>query len=150
MKYLILIVFVLIVSCSENESCDQNNIKLVEKYYESVNSGDVSNAKEIVTESFSKINNDKIFDETGTQLFLNSVKNHQQDNKEYKFIIEDIFGNDDKVSVRWSWKSINIKSGIEKKITSQGIAIFEIRNHKINKLWQCFDLLGFTKQLSAN
>jgi len=150
MKYLFLIIFVLVVSCTGNDSCDQNNIELVKKYYKAVNSGNVGNPNEIVTESFTKINNDKKFDETGIQLFVNSIRNHQRDNKEYKFIIIDIFGNNDKVSVRWTWESINIKSGTEKRVVSQGIAIFEIKNHKINKLWQVFDLLGFTKQLTTN
>ena len=150
MKYLFLIIFVLVVSCYGNDSCDQNNIELVKKYYKAVNSGNVSNPNEIVTESFTKINNDKKFDETGIQLFVNSIRNHQRDNKEYKFIINDIFGNNDKVSVRWTWESINIKSDTEKRVVSQGIAIFEIKNHKINKLWQVFDLLDFTKQLTTN
>jgi len=52
-----------------------------------------------------------------------------------------------KVTVRWRWESINIKYGEEKRVTSQGISIFEVRNGKIDKLWQAFDILGFNKQL---
>ena len=140
----------LVFSCKTNESNNQNNIQVVKDYYEAVNTGGVSKAKDLVTENFTKINNDNKFDETGLALFVNSIKNHQRDNKEYEFIIEDIFGGNDRVSVRWRWESINIKSGIEKKVLSQGIAIFQLKNGKIDKLWQGFDLLGFTKQLSDN
>ncbi len=148
MKYLGLLILILIVSCKENEVYIQSNIQVVKDYHEGVNTGDVSKANEIVFPGFTKINNDKVFKETGIDLFVNSIKAHQRDNKEYKFIIEDIFGSNDKVSVRWSWESINIKSGTEKKVVSQGIALFKMKKNKIVKLWQGFDLLGFTKQLS--
>ena len=150
MKQLSLLILILFFSCKSIDEFNQKDIRVVKEYYKAVNTGDISNANDIVTKDFTKINNDKKFDETGIDLFVNSILNHKKDNKEYKFIIEDIFGSNDKVSVRWSWESINIKSGTEKKVISQGIAIFELKNNKIDKLWQGCDLLGLTKQLSSN
>lgn len=143
----LLIIILLVTSCKPEVKNNQRNIELVEKYYSAVNSGDMTSASKIVTEDFSKVNNDKRSELIGSALMVKSIEDHIKNNKVYKFIIEDIFASENKVAVRWKWESINIKQGTEKPVISQGISVFEIKNKKINKLLQAFDLLGFTKQL---
>lgn len=150
-RYLKIMVFVFVgclsAKCKYLANSQDENINKVKSYYLKVNKSDTLNLGVIVSNDFIKINNDKIFDKTGVELLKESIINHKQSNSEYEFVINDIFSERNKVAVRWTWKSINIKSGVEKPVISKGISIFEIENGKIVKLWQSFDLLSFTKQL---
>lgn len=47
--------------------------------------------------------------------------------------------------------SRNSKSNnAEKKVLGHGIAVFEIKNERIQGLWQVFDMLSFNKQVGLN
>ncbi len=141
---------VIITSCNSDSTKEEANVELVKKYYYAVNNKDTSSADNFVSANFTKINNDKVADQKGPILLSESIKDHMENNTEYKFTIDDIYSNKNKVTVRWRWESINIRYGEEKRVTSQGISVFEIKNGKIDVLWQAFDLLGFNRQLGIN
>jgi limonene-1,2-epoxide hydrolase len=147
MKIIIYLSIILIMSCEYGSTIEETNINMVKKYYKTVNSKDTALVANLVSESFTKTNNNKEAEIKGPRLLSESIKTHIRNNKEYKFIIDDIFSTRNKVTVRWRWESINIKFGEEKKVKSQGISIFEIKNGKIDNLKQAFDILGFNKQL---
>lgn len=150
LKLLMLSLLFIVLSCNSDSSKEEANVELVKKYYNAVNNKDTSSVNNLVSANFTKINNDKVADKKGPTLLSDSIKDHIANNKEYQFIIDDIYSKKNKVTVRWRWESINIKYGNEKRVTSQGISVFEINNEKINVLWQAFDLLGFNKQLGIN
>ena len=149
-KLLMFIIGIIVISCNSSPTHEDGNVLVVRKYYNAVNGKNASSADQLVTENYTKINNDKLADKNGPALLSQSIKEHIRNNKDYRFIIEDIYSYKDKVTVRWRWESINIQYGKERKVTSQGISIFKIRDDKIDTLWQAFDILGFNKQLGVN
>jgi len=71
-----------------------------------------------------------------------------------KVTVEDVFGADDKVVVRWSAAMTHTGDHLgipatNKKVRITGITITRIENGKIVQGWDNWDHLALTRQLSA-
>lgn len=140
-------IFLALQACGSKITEEEKNKALVLQYYEAINLGRADFAETLISDNFVKYNNDTNSEKRGPLVFIESIENHQQNNIDYLFLVEDIIAEKNKVSVRWTWKSTNIRYVQPTEIISQGISIFEIEKGKITKLWQGFDVLGFNKQL---
>jgi predicted ester cyclase len=125
-----------------------DNIELVNKYFDALNNKNIELCDSIVTTDFKKSSNGKTEDEIGPAVLKKAIKMHSTNNSEYKYNIEDIFASEEMVGVRWRWNSINIKTGEPKPINITAISVFEIKENKISRLWQAFDMGDFNRQLS--
>lgn len=140
----IITIFIIISACNKFED---NNIELAKKYYEALNTKNNSLCDSIVTDDFKKSSNGKLEDGIGSEVLKNAIKYHSQNNLEYKYTIEDIFASETRVGVRWRWNSVNIKTGKPKSIDITALSVFEIKEGKISRLWQAFDMKEFSRQL---
>ncbi len=137
-------------ACSNDETAREANELLVQRYfYEAMNQGDFDLADEIIASDFVKHNNNLTSLGRGPVLLKQAIKSHIENNTEYKFVIEEIISEGDKVTVRWVWRSKNKKYGDLKKVVTPGISIFRIEEGKIAELWQAFDLLSFYEQVGV-
>ena len=146
-KVLAISVLLFLQACGTIITEEEKNTALALQYYEAINLGRVDFAETLVSDNFVKINNDIASEKRGPIVLIESIENHKQNNIDYLFTVEDIIAEKSKVSVRWAWKSTNVKYGRPTEVISQGISIFEINKNRIIKLWQGFDILGFNKQL---
>jgi len=77
------------------------------------------------------------------------VKNHITENlgiyPDFKVTIEDIFGQGDKVALRWIFQGTHKAFG--KQMTTHGIFIGRFADGKIVEGWQMFDNLGSSEKL---
>jgi len=137
----------LLQACGSKITEEEKNKALVLQYYEAINLGRSDFAENIIADNFVKINNNESSEKRGPIVFIEAIENHKKNNIDYQFTVEDMIAEKNKVSVRWAWKSTNIKYDRPREVVSQGISIFEIDDCKIVKLWQGFDVLGFNKQL---
>ncbi len=138
----------LCLTCTTCNAQSVENIQLAEQYFEALNNKNVTLCDSIVTADFTKSSNGKIEDGTGPEVLKNTIKYHSKNNSEYKYTVEDIFASDQRVGVRWRWKSINIKTGEPKPINITAMSVFEISDNKISRLWQAFDMGDFNGQLN--
>ncbi len=150
MNFTILILIIsFIVGCNEIENSKKSdNIKIVKQFFEEGhNSRSLSIADKIITNNFVKFNNGKKTKGQGPQVLKDAINMHINNNREFRFNIGEIICEDEKVVVKWRWEAINTKFGKPVEVTSEGISIFYIKNNKIEKLWQIFDLYDFYKVL---
>jgi len=138
----------LCLTCATCNAQSVENIQLVEQYFKALNNKDTTLCDSIVTTDFTKSSNGHIEDGTGSKVLKNAIKYHSANNSEYKYTVEDIFASDQRVGVRWRWKSTNIKTGEPRPINITAMSIFEISDNKISRLWQAFDMRDFNEQLN--
>jgi limonene-1,2-epoxide hydrolase len=148
-KHVYYTVIILIISflfgCNEIESSKRSdNIKIVKQFFEEGhNNRNLNIADKIISDSFEKFNNGKKTKGRGPQVLKDAINMHINNNREFRFNIGEIICDDDKVVVKWRWEAINTKFGKPVEVTSEGISVFYIKNNRIEKLWQIFDLYDF-------
>lgn len=143
-KLLLLITTLLLVSCTDNTG---EHTALVLRYYAALKSADTSAVETMVTPEFTKHNNEQTATLIGPAEFNESVRRNRANNTVYGFTVEDIFVKGNKVAVRWTWKSVNIKYGSERPVEVPGLAIFHLDQGRISELWQTFDMASYNRQL---
>jgi steroid delta-isomerase-like uncharacterized protein len=143
-KSIFLISTLLLVSCANNK---HDHIALVQHYYAALKAADTTAVETFLAPDFIKHNNEDTATLRGPAEFIASVRRNKANNTEYGFLVEDIFAEDNKVAVRWTWKSVNIKYGAAKPMEVPGLAIFHIELGRISELWQTFDMVGYNRQL---
>jgi hypothetical protein len=125
-----------------------NNKDVVRLYFEQIiNRQQTDLVPLLISEDFVHFNNGSRAGKTGPEAVLKAIREHKNANTEYAFHLEALYEADDKIIAQWLWKSTNIKFGPPRQVTADGISIFELKDGKISKLWQVFDVLGFMKQL---
>ncbi len=142
-----LFISTILLTITACKNIEDDNIELVKKYYEALNTKNNSLCDSIVTVNFKKSSNGNPEDGMGPEVLKNAIKYHSQNNSEYKYAVEDIFASENRVGVRWRWNSINIKTGQPKPINITAMSVFEIVDGKISRLWQAFDMGDFQRQL---
>jgi len=147
-KLLLLITTLLLVSCADNTS---EHTALVLRYYAALKGADTTAVETMIAPAFTKHNNEQTATLRGPAEFNESVRRNRANNTVYGFTVEDIFVEGDKVAVRWTWKSVNIKYGEEKPVEVPGLAIFHIdQGGRIAELWQTFDMASYNRQLGLS
>lgn len=71
-----------------------------------------------------------------------------------RFTVNDLFGENDKVAIRWTWHCTHTGeyNGIAptgKKISVQGIAIYRIDNNQAVERWVQLDIAGMLQEIQA-
>lgn len=70
------------------------------------------------------------------------------------FVIEDLFGDGDRVCVRWRFDAVHMGEFVglaptKKPVTQYGIAIYQVRDGKLSQAWLQVDRLGVLQQIGA-
>jgi steroid delta-isomerase-like uncharacterized protein len=134
------------VTMSNNE----RNQKAVRLLFEEVfNKGRMELLKELVTEDYTGSRGEKGIGPLKD--LINSLRSAFPD---IHYELEDLFGADDKVTVRWTWKGTHTGTfrtypASGKSITNAGMAIYECRDGKITGVHMQTDQLGFLQQLGV-
>jgi limonene-1,2-epoxide hydrolase len=142
---IIILIASALVGCNEIEnSTRSDNIKIVKQFFEEGhNDQNKKIADKIIADNFVKFNNGKKVSGQGPQVLIDAINMHINNNSKFRFNIGELICEDEKVVVQWRWEAINTKFGKPVDVTSEGMSIFYIKNNKIEKLWQIFDLYDF-------
>jgi len=142
---LLILIISFLVGCNEIENCKRSdNIKIVKQFFEEGhNSHNLNIADKIIADNFVKFNNGRKSLGQGPQVLKDAINMHINNNSKFRFNIGEMICEDEKVAVKWRWEAINTKFGRPVEVTSEGMSIFYIKNNKIEKLWQIFDLYDF-------
>jgi acid phosphatase class B len=146
----ILILSVLFLGrCSDNKKLNTSeNVEIVTKFFEEGhNKQNPELADMIIADNYVKYNNGYKVDGEGPQVLKDAINMHITNNNRFRFIISETISEEEKVVARWRWEAENIKFGKPINVTAEGMSIFYIKNGKIEKLWQVFDLYDFFKSL---
>lgn len=128
----------------------KENITVIRKLFEeSLNKSKLQFLKELVSDEYSGPggkNGAAGFEQPFTALIAAFPDIH--------YTIEELVAEGDKVVVRWTWKGTHTGKfqqfgATGKKITNDGMAIFELKQGKIIKSFVQTDRLGFLQQLEA-
>ncbi|MQT12104.1 ester cyclase [Segnochrobactrum spirostomi] len=70
------------------------------------------------------------------------------------FVIEDLFACSDRVCVRWSFEATHAgplagHSATGRRVTQNGIAIYRVRDGRLDRAWLQVDRLGVLQQIGA-
>jgi steroid delta-isomerase-like uncharacterized protein len=132
---------------------NQQNVNVVRKLYEDVfNKNNLNLLEEIFSPNVimhdSAIPNRK----SGIQSVKQTEQNYQRAFPDKKTKIEDIFGTDEQVTVRWTCTGTHKGelqgiSPTNKNFEIMGISIYRLSNGKITEAWQSWDRLGLLEQI---
>lgn len=135
-----------------------DNISLVKEYIEEVsNQGKVDQTDKYLSPDFqthSLHQNPQPVGATAPKDMKEAALQGQEAFSNSHKTIEDIFAQDDKVVVRYTFKGLN--SGpfmgviTNKEVTYSGIDIYRIKGGKISEMWYVWDRLGLYQQLGIN
>ena len=147
---MIILLFALLFSISElysqgNE--DNKNLKIVKNFFEN---GYAKRNYEVIYETisddFTGYSNGIQIQLKGPEYQIKGIENEYKVHPDYNIKIDDIFPSiTNKVTVRWTANWTDQKSG--KVAALFGIWIAEVKDGKIIKGWNIFDLLGTSKRL---
>jgi len=91
---------------------------------------------------------------TGPEEFIAFATRIRAAFPDIKLVVEDIFGVDDRVAIRWSARMTHLGDTLGMPATSMpvetnGITIVQITDGKITAGWDCWDQAGLMKQLAS-
>ena len=133
----------------------EENIALMRRWFKEVwNEGRIQTVHELMSESVIGIGQDRPGVEIhGRTEFVGLVNRLRGAFPDIKITIEDAFGADDKVTIRWS--AVMTHTGDQlgmpatnKKVQVSGISVAQIENGQIIRGWDNWDELGLMQQLS--
>ncbi len=133
----------------------EENIVLMRRWFKEVwNEGRVQTIYDLVDENVIAVGQDAPGIEIhGPADFLRLYNRLRGAFPDIKITIEDVFGADDKVTLRWS--AVMTHTGDQlgmpatnKKVQITGISVAQIENGKIIRGWDNWDQLGLMQQLS--
>ena len=131
-------------------STAQQNEAIVRRVYEqSMNKRDYASLHELVSEEYPGF-----LGVRGSQGFIKPVEGLIEAFPDIQWHIEDLFGKDDKVAVRWKW--VGTHTGVfngyaptGKTITNEGMAIMEVKDGKVTAGVVQTDRLGFLQAIDV-
>lgn len=126
------------------------NQSVVFHLYESIiNTGKLSELSKYIDASYLGPNGER-----GPEGFASMVTSVRRGFPDVRFTVEDLFGERDKVVVRWSWQGTHQgpfrgipPTGV--RVTNTGIAIYQLRDGKVIQSWLETDRLGVLRALGA-
>ncbi len=132
---------------------NQKNIIIIKKLFEEVyTKGDLIKCPDYIAENV-------IINDVAKKNGLKGLKGFKDMEEKYKtafptkkVTIQDIFGVEDKVVVRWNCQGMHQGklddiSASNEKINITGISIYRFANGKIVEIWQSWDRLGLFEQI---
>ncbi len=129
----------------------EHNLQLVRRLYEDCfNTGNLDLVPQMIATDF--VSNRG---EHGQMEFAANIAGLRKAFPDVCFVVDDIFGAADRVTVRWSFSATH--SGpfagfpaTGKAVRQQGNVIYRIRDGKISQAWVQIDRLGLIQQLELN
>ena len=102
---------------------------------------------ETIAEDYTGYSNGQLNKLKGPEAQIKGIEYELKVHPDFKIKIDDIFAStENKVAVRWTANWIDQKSG--KQAILYGTRVAEVKNNKIIKSWNVYDLLGTSKRLS--
>lgn len=157
MKHLILLLvgllFLAITACSQKVDTAKNNQKLVERWFQSWNTGDPAIADEIAASEF--VNHDPNRPEiTHFDNYKAWVDENRTAFPDFRVVVHDMITEKDKVASRWTITGTHKGdfSGVPPTsvlVTMTGMSIHRLVDGKIVEAWWSYDMLGLMQQLGA-
>lgn len=152
MKRIIAVLAIFIICLNANAKPDRSsmNREVARKIYEQcINQGRVELLDQLISDDYAGPDGAR-----GPAAFRATVTGLRAGFPDIRFTIEDVFAEDDRVVVRWSWQGTHDGPfrGIaptHKKITNTGIVIYELRDGKVVRNWLETDRLGALQQMGA-
>ncbi len=129
----------------------EQNLQLVRRLYEDCfNTGNLDLVPQMIDTDFVSSRG-----EHGQLEFAANIAGLRKAFPDVCFVIEDIFGNADRVAVRWSFSATHRGpfagfSATGKPVTQQGNVIYRLSNGKIAQAWIQIDRLGLIQQLELS
>jgi predicted ester cyclase len=129
---------------------DQENKAVVRRLYETVfNTGNFNLLKELISEEFTGANGQK-----GSAQLEEQIKALRNGFPDIKWTIEELVAEGDKVVARSSWKGTHTGpfrtyAITRKAITNTAMALYQLKNGKIVKIWLETDRLGFLQAIDV-
>ena len=90
----------------------------------------------------------------GPAVFASTVDALRTGIPDIRFEVEDVIAEGDRVAVRWTWSgkhtgTLNGLSPSNRQVKNDGIAIYELRQGKVSRVWLQTDRLGFLQQIGV-
>lgn len=128
----------------------QENKRVVRMLYEtSLNDRDFELIEDIIDEDYTGIRGG-----TGPAGFLETVRPIIEALPDIQWTIEDLIAEENNVVIRWSLQGTHTGTfrgypPSQAQITNHGIAIYQLADGKITRVWIQTDRLGFLQQIGA-
>ena len=126
------------------------NKQAVRRLYEDcINPGRLDRLAELISDDFVGAHGER-----GPAAYAATVTGLRTGFPDLRFTVEDVVAEADRVAIRWTWHGTHsgpfaglTPSG--KSVTNSGIAIYQLANHKIIRVWFETDRLGALQQLGV-
>lgn len=128
----------------------ETNLATVRKLYEAcINTGRLELLRDLVSEDYVGPNG-----ETGVAGFEATIADLRAAFPDIRYTLEDSFGDDDHVAVRWTWQGTHRGAfrgfpPTNKTATNAAIGIYELKGGRIVRAWLQTDRLGFLQQMGV-
>jgi steroid delta-isomerase-like uncharacterized protein len=130
----------------------QTNLNVVQRFYDAYNKKQEAILSEIIADDYVDYGHEP--PGRGVQ---GAKSDHQEFGRAFedaRFDIDEMFGSDDRVVVRWTLDGTHTGpfagvSPTQKKITVRGISLYRLRDGKITETRNLADLLALFKQLGT-
>ncbi|MFC6733506.1 MULTISPECIES: ester cyclase [unclassified Haladaptatus] len=131
-----------------------SNEEIVQKLWNTLNTGDYSVVDEIIAESYVEHNPTEPESIHGREGFTKNVKQYREAFSDLNVTIEDIVSEGDMVATRW--KAVGTHDGELAGVPASGnhvevtgIEIDRIVDGQVTEVWTNFDVLGMMRQMGA-
>jgi steroid delta-isomerase-like uncharacterized protein len=132
---------------------NQQNINLTKKLFEEVfNKGNLHALNELIANNVTLHDPAAPHRNEGLECFKEIEKKYLEAFPNKKVKIDEIFGFEDRVVVRWTCKGVqkgklDDLDATNKEFKITGISIYLFSNGKITEIWQTWDRLGLFEQI---
>jgi predicted ester cyclase len=130
------------------------NKQVIRKLYEDcINPGRLELLSELVSDDYVGLRGDR-----GPAGFATTVTGLRAGFPDIRFTIDDLVAEGDRVIIRWNWRATHTGTfttplgafpATGKQISTTGIAIYQLADHKVIRNWLETDRLGTLQQLGA-
>jgi steroid delta-isomerase-like uncharacterized protein len=151
---LIVLLSTLAASCKEaqmsvNQTAETNKQLVRRLYEECLNPGKMELIAQFVADDYVSPRGEK-----GPSGFANPNILLRQGFPDIQYTLEDLIAEGDRVAVRWKWQGTHKGpfggfQASQKQLTNEGMAIFQIKDYKIVRVWLQTDRLGFLQEIGA-
>ncbi|MGA9526045.1 MAG: ester cyclase [Myxococcaceae bacterium] len=127
-----------------------NNAQVVRRLYEElVNGRRFDSFGDVLASDFESSDGVR-----GPDGFAANVRSLTESFPDIHFTVEDVFADEDRVAVRWSWTATHGgpfrgTAPTHRRVENTGIVIYQVRDGKLVRAWTQVDRLGVLQQIGA-
>ncbi|HEY8945207.1 MAG TPA: ester cyclase [Polyangiaceae bacterium] len=126
------------------------NERVVRSLYEDcINRGELSRLRHLVSDEFLGPRGER-----GPDGFAEAIRGLLHAFPNIRFTVDDVFGEGDRVAIRWTWRGTHENAfrsyaPTHQQVETTAIAIYQLRDGKIVRTWLQSDRLGVLQQLGV-